>query len=124
MLNKLSGLAVSAAILLPSALFPATVFAVESSLSASDAAGADASWQQLEDVSINKTARYRELGLEFFERYPTDPRRWEWLLKTFGGPFPYFVRQSESARQSIDSAAMKKWDERVRSEFRPAFMAS
>lgn len=95
------------------------------------ASGADTAWAQIvaqtqpvykpggyetdQDALRANKLRYRELGLQFWDRYPQDPRRWEWLVNT-AGDWQSTVASKPTLR--------KQWETRYQREFRPAFMAS
>lgn len=64
--------------------------------------------------------RRRELGLEFWDRHPNDPRRYQWLQLTMHLPPHYAKDVAEWARHEatlepnrapIDRSAMERWEQ-------------
>lgn len=108
--------------------------------------GADKLWLQVKQVLIERKKglrgleyyfveeenrlRYRALGREFFEKYPSDPRRWDWLIKTVSKIPPwYFVSDDvrsisalnirEPWHAVLDEAAQNAWDEYYHTVIKP-----
>lgn len=134
------------------ALIGCGVLLIVAAESASDSAAtdADATWGQLtavlktdrgpkEDRVRRQTAmeralvQYRQEGLAFFDRFPGDIRRWEWLLKTLQHSPAYWANLNQGARMTvegrsdeaqIDDVSQGKWDELVRRKLRPEFLSS
>lgn len=76
--------------------------------------------------------RRRELGLQFWERYPDDPRRYQWLLLTVFMPphYPQDIHEwaenethLEPNKAAIDRNALRAWEDKY-SAMRQAFWAS
>lgn len=77
--------------------------------------------------------RYRVTGLEFFDAFPDDPRRWEWFLFTQGYAPRYWRPTPEGAdlvakghmkHAEVDAEAKAKWDAVFAERLVPAFLAS
>jgi peroxiredoxin len=78
--------------------------------------------------------RVRERGMLIFDRYPNDPRRWQWLVRA-ADDAPFYYRDVEAGartwdtsqefivRVAIDTAAFNGWERRYHT-MRAAFMAS
>lgn len=76
--------------------------------------------------------RHQALGLEFYEKYPTDARRWEWLEQAVKSAD--FYADPAQAAQAIffgkpewikpDTEAQQKWEHVYESELKPAFLAA
>lgn len=73
--------------------------------------------------------RYREKGIEFWNRFPSDPRRFTWLLNTLYLSPKYWSDEKEGAsmaaakfveKAAVDGAAIAKWNRKyllLRAEF-------
>lgn len=111
----------------------------------------DACWEELEGIlkgpEINRSddrmgylkrqeqrsRQYRERGLQFYNRFPDDPRRWDWLLRTLELRPRYWADLEQGSRLSsigresdatADTAALKQWQEILDKTLRPEFLSS
>lgn len=85
----------------------------------------------LRDVELANRRR-RELGLAFWKQYPSDPRRYRWLLLTVHMP-PHYPKdlhewaenesRLEPNKAAIDARALKRWEDQY-VEMRRAFWDS
>lgn len=118
---------------------------------AATAASADAQWTTLDAILAAKTVdsdadrtgfliqreqrarRYREQGLAFYNAFPGDPRRWQWLLTTFRSAPAYWINQDPNAwspaegmplDKKIDLAAQHRWERLLHDKLAPEFLNS
>lgn len=84
-------------------------------------------------IRESQALRYRDLGLRFYQQFPGDSRRWEWLLRTVEHAPRYLVDVHQAGRAirdrrpawiEIDRVTKQAWDERYWNELRPAFLVS
>ena len=72
---------------------------------------------------------YREGGIDFYHKFPTDSRCAEWLIKTMRNQPVYFKKPSRDAKLyfenktelvEMDEVKQRKWDRFYRGEIKPA----
>lgn len=115
------------------------------------AAGADAAWQELsewadvqrrkpnEDPVVHlvreeeRRLHLRQAGLDFWENYPDDARRWDWLIATLKAAPNYWadgIRGAEmlaagkQADAAVDNDARNEWQALLKGRLGPQFLAS
>ncbi len=89
-----------------------TLNPLDASLSAADEA-----WQKLEQIAEGKQytgaerwgLAYREAGLEFWKRFPDDPRRYQWLWMTVAhGRSPHYFKNIDEAERAMKDPQLRR----------------